>query len=774
MRKNIYYFLLLAFIGISQSLIAQKLPSSMQWSNDGKMLITGKSNTSSFYDSSIIRDVHLSFAQANYWTLLQQNYNSKTDLPATMIVDSVTYDSVGVRFKGNTSYKNVANSQKKSFNISLNYAKEDQEIEKYSTLNFNNAYEDKSFLREVFYLHQIRKHVPAAKGNFIHLYINNQDWGVYPNIQQLNKDFIKEWFFSNNGINWRADSPNGTSTPGWGDGTAALNYISSDTTQYKNYYTLKSSDLTNPWDSLKMVCNVLNNSGANLETVLPNHLDIDRTLWFLASEIAFSDDDSYVMKGKMDYYAYFDPETNRLTPLEFDGNSVMGSSAVSWSAFYNATKINYPLLYRMLQVPAWRQRYLAHLRTIISENLDATSTQQILDNYKTQIDALVQSDPKKIYTYTQFVSEVTVLKNWINSRRNNLLANAEVAQIAPSILYVKSINNNNEEWVAPKSYESELVLCKTTHSVGIAKVSLYYSNELTGNFEKTEMFDDGSHNDSLAGDGIYAGIIPGYVAGTYVRYYVESVASNASASVSYLPVGAEHDVYAYQVQTNASAVSGLVINEIMASNTTTVTDNFGEYDDWIELYNNTNDTINLGDLYLTDNPSNLDKWSLPDTTLLPNAYYIIWADEDSSQGVNHCNFKLSASGEILMILDAQLNLVDSLNFGTQEVDKSYARIPNGTGPFTITSPSFNSINQTVIQSAATIEKQLVKIYPNPANTKLIVETTQMSSLKIYNLLGELVYNTTIKDTEHIDTSSWVEGIYIVNIENTFQKIIITH
>lgn len=772
MRKNLFLVLILTLLGTSYSALAQKLPSSMKWSTNGRMLITGKSNEIGFYDSSLIRNVYINFPQANYWTLLQQNYNSKTDLPATMIVDSITYDSVGVRFKGNTSYKNVANSQKKSFNISLNYVKEDQEIDKYSTLNFNNSYEDKSFLREVFYLHQIRKHVPAAKGNFIHLYLNNQDWGVYPNIQQLNKDFIKEWFFSNNGINWRADSPNGTSSPGWGDGTAALNYISSDTTQYKNYYTLKSSDLTNPWDSLKMVCNVLNNSGASLETVLPLHLDVDRTLWFLASEIAFSDDDSYVMKGKMDYYAYFDPETNRLTPLEFDGNSVMASSAVTWSAFYNATKVNYPLLYKMLQVPEWRQRYLAHLRTIISESLDATSTAQLLDNYKLQIDALVQSDPKKLYTYSQFVSEVTVLKNWINTRRGNLLANAEVAQVAPSIEYVKSINNNNEEWVAPKSYESELVLCKTTHSVGIAKVNLYYSNELTGNFEKTEMYDDGNHNDSAAGDGIYAGIIPGYVAGTYVRYYIESVASNASASVSYLPVGAEHDVFAYQVQSNASSVSGLVINEIMASNTTTVTDNFGEYDDWIELYNNSNDTINLGDLHLTDNPANLNKWDLPDTTLLPNAYYIIWADEDSSQGVNHCNFKLSASGEILMILDVQLNLVDSINFGAQQVDKSYSRIPNGTGPFSITNPSFNSMNQTVIQSVNSTTQKLARVYPNPANNNLVIEVNEKSAVVIYNVLGEKIYTTEVNHKEHLDVSNWPEGIYIVNIGNTFTKIII--
>ena len=55
------------------------------------------------------------------------------------------------------------------------------------------------------------------------------------------------------------------------------------------------------------------------------------------------------------------------------------------------------------------------------------------------------------------------------------------------------------------------------------------------------MYDDGAHNDGAANDGTYGATIPGHTGGTWVRYYIEAVANNSANSVSYLPVGAEHE-----------------------------------------------------------------------------------------------------------------------------------------------------------------------------------------------------------------------------------------
>jgi len=184
----------------------------------------------------------------------------------------------------------------------------------------------------------------------------------------------------------------------------------------------------------------------------------------------------------MDYYVYFDPETRRLSPLEFDGNSVMAANAINWSPFYNANNVNYPLLNRLLNNPEYRQRYLAHLRVLIQDELNPAQCNSILDNYKAQIDALVNADPKKLYTYTQFLSEVEALKTWVASRNSYLNSNAEVAQQGPQINFVKYINSEGAEWMAPTENTEVNIQAQINVSNAVFGVNLYYSNVLTGNF----------------------------------------------------------------------------------------------------------------------------------------------------------------------------------------------------------------------------------------------------------------------------------------------------
>ena len=110
-------------------------------------------------------------------------------------------------------------------------------------------------------------------------------------------------------------------------------------------------------------------------------MDVDRALWFIAHEIMFGDDDGYINKDGMDYYVYFDKETNRLVPLEYDGNSVMSSMAASWSIFNKETDTKFPLSSRLLKTPELRQRYLAHARVMFDEYFDKTKLDAKLNVY---------------------------------------------------------------------------------------------------------------------------------------------------------------------------------------------------------------------------------------------------------------------------------------------------------------------------------------------------------------------------------------------------------
>ncbi len=101
-----------------------------------------------------------------------------------------------------------------------------------------------------------------------------------------------------------------------------------------------------------------------------------------------------------------------------------------------------------------------------------------------------------------------------------------------------------------------------------------------GLFNQVEMFDDGNHNDGAAGDGTFGAAIPAYQASEYVRFYIEAIGNNIAETRSYMPQGAEHDVYIYRVKfADYAASSDVVINEIMASNNSTIADEYGEFDD---------------------------------------------------------------------------------------------------------------------------------------------------------------------------------------------------
>ena len=772
------------FLGLSQS-YSQNLPAQWRKSDDGKYLIAGDQISDGLYDESTVEEMRIYFTQSNYWTLLTQNYNAKIDIPCKIKYKDITLDSVGIRFKGQTSYF-MNTTQKKSFSISTD-AYKDQALLGYNSLNLNNGFQDASFMREVLYYHQIRKHSPSAKANFVRVYLNDQDWGIYLNVQQQNKDFLEEWFESNNGINIRADVPDGSSTGGgpgggpggggqWGDGTAGINYLGTDTAQYQKYYTLKSSDASDqPWQELLKACNVLNNSGVFLETEAPKVFDIDKILWHLACEIAFGDDDSYVYKGKMDYYIHQDAETKRWATYDYDANSTLLTAHVTWSPFYNEAKVNYPLLNKLLAVPAFRQRYLAHMRTIINDLFNETEVNALIDKYDGLIRAGVQADTKKGTSNTAYVSELTVLKNYIKNRKANLLANAEVKVVGPTIGETQyKVNNNASNRVV--AGDEVKVVSKVSFADGLQTVNLHYCGGFSGVFTVKSMADDGQNGDDVANDGNYTAILPNFEAGTLVRFYIEAIGNNTPKTRSYFPSGAEHQLMIYTVEAQVASDKTVVINEFMASNTGIITDENGETEDWIELYNTTSNDVDLSGYFLTDSKDNLTKFEfLAGTTIKANGYLVIWADEDGTQGPLHANFKLSGSGESIYLLDKNQVVIDSLTFGQQTANKSAARIPNGTGPFVIGDHTFGKNNQG-ISSAEEILTNTLTIYPNPSSGEIFIHNSNdaKANIQIYTVNGTKVRETSAESGETIQIQDLVSGFYFIRAGGKTYKLVVTN
>ncbi|MDP8205596.1 MAG: aryl-sulfate sulfotransferase [Candidatus Electryonea clarkiae] len=191
----------------------------------------------------------------------------------------------------------------------------------------------------------------------------------------------------------------------------------------------------------------------------------------------------------------------------------------------------------------------------------------------------------------------------------------------------------------------------------------------------------------------------------------------------------------------------LVINEILVENDTTESDQDGEFDGWIELYNNSDADYSLRNFYLSDDTTNLTKWAFPDTTISAQDYLIIWTDEDVEQAGLHTNFELTGSGETLVFIAPDFAIIDDITLNDQAVDSSIGRYPNGTGDFTGMIPSFsaeNTVDNSGISNTDDIPDQfgLMQSYPNPFNptTTISFKLDQSSEIRlsIHNVLGEYV------------------------------------
>lgn len=121
----------------------------------------------------------------------------------------------------------------------------------------------------------------------------------------------------------------------------------------------------------------------------------------------------------------------------------------------------------------------------------------------------------------------------------------------------------------------------------------------------------------------------------------------------------------------------LYLNEFMARNDSIMTDESGDYDDWVELYNSTDTVISLAGYYLTDDLADPTKFLFPDDIAIAGKQYLlIWCDRDTADGFLHADFKLSAAGEELGLSNPNGHIVDSIVFPEQSTDVSYGRYPD--------------------------------------------------------------------------------------------------
>jgi len=241
----------------------------------------------------------------------------------------------------------------------------------------------------------------------------------------------------------------------------------------------------------------------------------------------------------------------------------------------------------------------------------------------------------------------------------------------------------------PESGISVPVMVTAYDFEGLSKVELMV--DAGDGFLPIIMTDDGQGDDFAAGDSIYTATIPGHVSGILLKYYAVAT-DNVNQSDSW-PNSAPAKYHAYTVDYTPP---DLRITEVLAVNDAVNRDAYGEYDDWLEIYNNDDRTINLAGLYLSNDMSDSRGFELPDQELAPGAYVLIWADDDLFQGALHADFKLSSKGEAVAIfesIDHGNVLIDGWQYGRMSADISMGfPMLTATAPEYLSTPSPGASN----------------------------------------------------------------------------------
>lgn len=661
------------------------------------LLIGLAASAQDFYDLNTIQKIEITFEESNWDQLLDAQKAGDEDyiMAKSVAINGVVFDSVGVKYKGNSTYN--ANQTKNPFHIELDTYK-DHIYENYTDIKLSNVAMDPSFVREVLSYQILRQYMDAPLSNYANVYVNGTLLGLYSNSEAVSKKFVDSRFYSKRNTFIKCNPPAGA-----GQGTTDLPnlvHMGSDSADYYDSYELKSDD---GWSELIDLCSTLDNEVDKIAEIL----DVDRALWMLAFNNVVVNLDSYIGGFAQNYYLYRS-NNGRFMPVVWDLNESFGRFSQTGSGNLNSTTskqqmshllhendADYPLVYRLLDVPMYKNMYLDHCKTILLENFDDESYYETAQVLQTSIDASVQADVNKFFTYDQFVSNLT--SDVAEEGRNGVTTTPGISSLmnGRSSYLLSQADFTEKELVISEVTPSEtspLIGEKVTISATVSDDALIaylgYRNSSEDAFTRIEMYDDGTNGDVSANDGSYG--VEVEVGSSSMQYYI--YAENDDEG-TFSPARAEYEFYNITGSFAASETNGLVINEFMASNDFTAADQDGEYDDWIELYNYSESAINLEGYFLSDDADNLAKWTFPaGTSIGSGSYLIVWADEDEDQEGLHASFKLSASAESIFLTDASSAIVDEVSYTDQNTDISYGRMPNGTGDFETMDPTFGTEN----------------------------------------------------------------------------------
>ncbi len=698
----------------------------------------------------------------------EENLGTDREFPASFIFQSNLYSDtvalVGIRARGNTSL----GAQKKSFEISFNTFTENGNWNEFEKLNINGNHNDPSLIRAKLCWDAYREdHLPGARTGFVNLYINGENRGVYTNTEHIDEEFAKKYFDN------------------YGDGNlfkclypAPLEYLGDNGDDYKEVlfgrrpYDLKTNEWADDYSDLAYFIKILNQTPiSSLRCEIEKIFNADRYLEYAAIDVLTGNWDNYAY-NQNNYYLYHNQRTGLFEYIPYDLDNTLGIDWVNqnWTTrnIYNwaPSSEQRPLFKRLLQVPEYRERFTWFIHHFSQTIVSAANISNSGQAHISLLESFALADPYRQldygFTNDDFLNSLTTnagghvefsIVEFIQARIQSALSQADAADEVAGV-YGVEINSDFP-------FNNSVLIRMMTDNQSEYNVNFMFGFDGNSWPFQIALMDDGLGADVISGDGIYSGNVT-------ITENTQSVLYRFSIVTEGVP----ERIYPCSPATLylQKAETGLFINELMSNNESVISDEENKFEDWIELWNGSNVPVSLDGKYLTDDPSNPNKWPLPAATLFPGEFIILWADSDEEDGQLHTSFSLAAGGEEIRIYEnasGTFRLIDQVLFPELAADVSWGREMDGAANWiAFTAPTPDASN--FITAVNLMETTELQIYPNPGNG-LVYFGKMVRMIDVYDLTGRKIASYTNRSSVEMELSS---GTYLLNLDGNFRKLLI--
>ena len=650
-------------------------------------------------------------------------------------------DSVGFRLRGNTS----RNAQKKSFKLDFNHFISGRDFYDVEKINLNGEHNDPSIVRSKLcwdFYQEIG--VPSTRASHTKVFINGEYYGLYISVEHIDDTFLKRNYENDSGNLWKCIWP------------ADLTYRGDNPEDYYPYYDdtrpyeLKTNKEEYDYSKLARLIRIINQVPDSLELVL----SIKETLQYFAVNILTGSWDDYRFL-RNNFYLYHNPSDDLIhwIPYDYDNSFSVDWFDIDWSSInpYDYAVIDgdgRPLTDYLFSHVRYKNLFTHFLEFYINTSFNNSEWDNQLDSWHNASMAAAQDDEWRTLDYGFNMSD-------FNSSYGYNYQNQHIKQGIKRFISDRVSSINNQLYYSgedPFIYEvipsHQSMLLNDTFSisvsafgpVGIDNIIFHYRIN-SNDWETIQLsYTPIENSKKVEEQDRWFGTVVMETEGE-IDWYLTAI---KNGQVERYPI----EGYKSLTIVNPNDLSDIQINELLAINDLTLGDDYGEFDDWIELINHGETPVELDGYYLTDNQNQLTKWPFPFTniTIEPDSFLVIWCDNDDEQGDLHTNFKLSSGGEFLAIVSPDgITILDSLTFPEQDADISYGRVVEELSLWDYMTPTPGAENGilSLVSDMTPTEFSIHSVFPNPFNSSITLEMSvgkpnQSVEIAFISLLGQTI------------------------------------